>query len=71
MPSNNDKDLVQGTIYFVPLNGGTSVNLSYGNYATETYNVNLSSVPEGGYMIKIGGVAVGTSDYAKVTCAIN
>lgn len=71
MPSNNGKDLIQGTIYFIPLSGGSSINLGFGNYAMETYNVDLSSIPAGGYMIKIGGVAVGESDYAKVTCKLN
>ncbi len=71
MPSNNGKNLVQGTIYFIPLSGGSSINVSYGNYAMESYQVNLSSIPAGGYMIKIGGVAVGESDYAKVTCELN
>lgn len=71
MPSNNGKDLVQGTIYFIPLSGGSSINLGYGNYAMESYKVDLSSIPAGGYMIKIGGVAVGESDYAKVTCELN
>ena len=71
MPSNNGKNLVQGTIYFIPLSGGSSINVSYGNYAMESYQVNLSSIPAGGYMIKIGGVAVGESDYAKVICELN
>lgn len=70
MPSNNGRDLIQGRIYFVPLKGGTSITLGYGNYAMEDYAVDLSSIPAGSYMIKIGGVTVGSSSRAKVTCSI-
>lgn len=67
MPSNNNLDLIQGTIYFIPLNSGTSINVGYANYASQEYTVDLSAVPTGGYLVKIGGVAVGTSDRATVT----
>lgn len=70
MPSNNGKNLIQGTIYFVPLSGGTSINLGYANYAMEDYTVDLSNVPTGSYMVKIGGVTVGLSDWVRVTCTI-
>lgn len=66
MPNNNNKDLVQGTVYFIPMSGGSSVNYSYANYAREEYSLNLSGLSNGVYMVKIDGAAVGTSGSATV-----
>ena len=66
MPNNNNKDLVQGTVYFIPMSGGTSVNYSYANYAREEYSLNLSGLSNGIYMVKIDGAAVGTSGSATI-----
>lgn len=67
MPNNNNKDLVQGTVYFIPMSGGSSINYSYANYAMEEYSLDLSRLPNGIYMVKIDGAAVGTSGTARVT----
>ena len=67
MPSNNNKDLVQGTVYFIPRAGGSTVTYSYGNYSMEEYSLNLSRLPDGIYMVKIDGAAVGTSGKAQIT----
>ena len=61
MPNNNNKDLVQGTVYFIPMSGGTSVN-----YSREEYSLNLSGLSNGIYMVKIDGAAVGTSGSATI-----
>ena len=37
MPNNNNRDFVQGTVYFIPMSGGTSINYTYGNYVMEDY----------------------------------
>ncbi len=68
MPRNNNKDLVQGTLYFIPISvsGGTSINLKYSNYSSDTYTMDLSSVPDGVYMVKLEGSAVGSSGTASV-----
>lgn len=65
MPNNN-KDLVQGTVYFIPMSGGTSVKYSYANYAMTKYTLNLSGLSDGVYLVKIDGVAVGTSGSATI-----
>lgn len=67
MPSNKNKDLVQGTVYFVPRAGGSTISYSYSNYSMEEYSLNLSRLPDGMYMVKIDGAAVGTSGKAIVT----
>lgn len=66
MPNNNNKDLVQGTVYFIPMSGGTSTNYTYGNYVLEEYSLDLSKLSDGIYMVKIDGAAVGTSGSANI-----
>lgn len=66
MPNNNNRDFVQGTVYFIPMSGGTSINYPYGNYVMEEYSLDLSRLPNGIYMVKIDGAAVGTSGSANI-----
>ncbi|MDE6640434.1 MAG: hypothetical protein K2K63_07915 [Acetatifactor sp.] len=66
MPRNNGLSLVQGTIYLVPSNGGSQITKSFGNYASDTQTISLADVPEGVYMIKIEGAAVGTNTSVRV-----
>ena len=48
------------------MSGGTSINYTYGNYVMEEYSLDLSRLPNGIYMVKIDGVAVGTSGSASI-----
>lgn len=66
MPNNNNRDFVQGTVYFIPMSGGTSINYTYGNYVMEDYSLDLSRLPNDIYMVKIDGAAVGTSGSASI-----
>lgn len=61
MPRNNGLSLVQGTIYFIPNSGGSQITKSYSNYSKEDLTIDLSTLPEAVYMIKIEGAAVGTN----------
>lgn len=66
LSSNNNRDFVQGTVYFIPMSGGTSINYTYGNYVMEDYSLDLSRLPNDIYMVKIDGAAVGTSGSASI-----
>lgn len=67
---NNNRNLVQGTVYLIPMAGGTSINKAYANYSGDSFTINLSDVPNGIYMVKISGSAVGASGTATVSLTL-
>lgn len=67
---NNNRNLVQGTVYLIPMAGGTSINKTYANYSGDSFTINLSDVPNGIYMVKISGSAVGASGTASVSVTL-
>ena len=70
MPRGNNRNLVQGTVYLIPMAGGTSINKTYANYSGDSFTINLSDVPNGIYMVKISGSAVGASGTASVSVTL-
>ena len=60
MEKSNSK-LIQGTVYFIPMSGGNSINKAYSNYSTNQYIMDLSDLTPGTYMVKLKGSPVGTS----------
>ena len=67
---NNNRNLVQGTVYLIPMAGGTSINKTYANYSGDSFIINLPDVPNGIYMVKISGSAVGASGTASVSVTL-
>ena len=59
---NGGNGILQGTIYLIPMSGSFPYTMPFALYGLNEITLDLSSMPPGLYMMKIDGVAVGTSE---------
>ena len=64
MPTNSNKDLMQGKITLIPIGSGTSKSYQFTNLSLENWTISLSDITSGTYMVKFDPTVYGTSNKA-------
>lgn len=71
LPNENRQDLIQGTVTFTPVGGGTAKEFGFMNFSSEYKTFDLSELTPGTYQVRVYASAFGTSNKATAYYKMN